>query len=69
MGSTPIRATILKEEKMNIKMKCCFCGKEIDITKNEIPAQWFGRYKGDHLLEVICLDCIETKEDKWRNKK
>jgi len=54
---------------MNIKMKCCFCGKEIDITKNEIPAQWFGRYKGDHLLEVICLDCIETKEDKWRNKK
>lgn len=53
---------------MNIKTKCCFCGKEIDITKNEIPAQWFGRYEKDQLINVICLDCIEKKGDKWRNE-
>jgi len=54
---------------MNIKIKCCFCGEEIDITKSEIPAAWFGRYKCSKLLEVICSDCIKTRSKEWRNRK
>lgn len=54
---------------MNVKMKCRFCGKDIDVTKSTIPAQWFGRYKGDQLVEVTCSDCIKEHKEEWSNGK
>jgi len=66
MGSIPIGGAIAGDK---MKMTCCFCKKEIDTTKNKIPAQWFGKYRFDKLLEIICLDCIKTKQDKWVERK
>jgi len=42
-------------------MECCGCGKEIDINDNNLKddhAQWFGCYRGNKLLKVICASCI-----------
>lgn len=41
-------------------MKCCKCGKEIDIEVSVIPPRWFGKYTGSELKEVICSDCLKN---------
>jgi hypothetical protein len=51
---------------MVVKMKCCICGKEIDINKNEIPATWFGKYTMSGLVEVICSVCVKKPENEKR---
>ena len=54
---------------MNIKTKCCFCGKELDINNSEIPATWYGRYNGEQLVDVVCADCVKNKKEEWKIKK
>lgn len=48
-------------------MKCCECDKKLDVSKNEIPATWFGKYTVSGLVEVICKTCIQDieKQKRW----
>ena len=51
-------------------MKCCCCGKVLDTSKNEIPASWYGKYKGGELTAVICPECLKSgqNEHKWMER-
>jgi len=52
-------------------MKCCKCKKEIDIDKIDYspPAKWYGKYRSDKLLKIICADCISKPENKnWHEE-
>ena len=50
--------------------KCFFCGKEIDTSKNHIPATWFGKYFGTVMVAVACPDCLKDKKNdkEWRKE-
>jgi hypothetical protein len=52
-------------------MKCCghSCGKEIDVSKGIVPPEWFGVYRGEKMLRVICKPCIDKSENKdwWKD--
>jgi hypothetical protein len=52
-------------------MKCCECGKEVDVSKTGIPPMWYGKYEGDKFVDLICAACIATPEgkEKWRAPK
>jgi len=50
-------------------MNCCECEKSIDLTDHELKeekAQWFGYFKAEKCIKVICLDCISDPEKKAR---
>jgi len=50
-------------------MKCCYCGKDIDVSFDVIPPQWFGWYSGaNHLEEVTCLECLKENREDWRTR-
>ena len=42
-------------------MKCCGCGKMIDINDKKLDngvAKWYGKYKVETVIRVICHNCI-----------
>jgi len=45
-------------------MKCDDCGKELDVTKNVIPPEWYGFYSWNELIAAICPTCIKKPENK-----
>jgi hypothetical protein len=49
---------------------CCECEKKIDLTVQEVPPKWFGKWEGDKQVSVICSDCIKEpkKLKKWQDK-
>lgn len=42
----------------------------MDVNKQEIPPKWFGLFKINTLIEIICSDCIKdpSKKEKWQGK-
>jgi len=52
-------------------MKCCSCNKEIDknVSLKDGHAQWYGRYKNNVCIKVICHDCIKDPEKKKKYSK
>jgi hypothetical protein len=44
-------------------MKCCECQKSVDVEKNIIPPEWYGKYIGGKLIRVICAECIAKPEN------
>jgi hypothetical protein len=52
-------------------VKCCECGKEVDVTVNVIPPSWYGAYHGIKMVAMICAECIAIPEklERWRNAK
>lgn len=44
------------------EMKCCKCGKDVDVTRHEMPPEWFAQYKGTEMLKVICRPCLKLVE-------
>lgn len=50
-------------------MNCCECQKEIDTSKTEIPPKWFGGYRVDTVVAVICAECLSDpkKRARWEN--
>ena len=47
-------------------MKCEICKKEVSLTPEIIKGepQWFGRYIGQKLVQIICNVCIKNVESK-----
>ena len=45
-------------------MKCCKCGKEVDVKSNEVPPKWYGTYLAGDLKKMICSECIKKPENK-----
>jgi len=46
-------------------MKCCGCKKEINIkdtSRKDGVVQWFGRFRGDKCIQVICRECMDNPE-------
>lgn len=43
-------------------MKCCSCGKEIDVSRCAIPPEWYGMYVRNEIQRVVCAECIKTPE-------
>ena len=52
----------MKDEK---NMTCDYCGKKPKERIDENPT-WFGRYKNDKLIMVICAECLPNNREKWR---
>ena len=50
-------------------MKCCVCGKEVEVDKHHLPPMWYGKYEGCKQIAVICEACIATPEGKAKWKK
>ena len=48
--------------------KCDYCGKTPPKQTDAMPT-WFGRYVGDKLVKVICVDCYKDKAKEWRENK
>ena len=51
---------------MNNKIPVCGRCKKTCKKQEYADPTWFGRYFGDKLLEVICIDCW-GKGEKWEN--
>ena len=47
------------------KMKCCKCEKELDVSKDVVPPEWYGAYRYGELRKVICADCIRKVGAGW----
>ena len=60
-GSNPLGCT--KKQVVDV-MKCCKCGKEIDVSKHVVMPEWFGAYRGSELMKVICVVCIKKPENR-----
>jgi hypothetical protein len=45
-------------------MKCCKCNKNINMDSKSIPPTWFGLYKSNTLIRVICDECIKSAKNK-----
>ena len=48
-------------------MKCCGCLKFIDLSKtlnNNFEPLWFGKYRNEVLIKVICSDCFKDEKKK-----
>ena len=41
---------------------CRICKKEIDISKNQVPPIWFGKYNNEKLISVICIECLKKEK-------
>lgn len=50
-------------------MLCQKCGKEVDVSKHDVPPKWYGTYCSDRLEKVTCSECEEKKRGKHDNKK
>ena len=50
-------------------MKCCACGKDVVLKKDDIPATWFARYKGWEPDRAIHAECSRKPEHKewWKD--
>jgi len=47
------------------KIICDFCEKEVP-NKVDCNPTWFGKYRKEKLIKVICKDCIKNNLEKWR---
>jgi len=45
-------------------MKCCVCGKAVDVDHNEVPPTWYARYLASEPIKAICAGCIRTDDGK-----
>ena len=45
-------------------MKCCVCKQEINVASCPVPPTWFGTYRNDTMLAVICCSCLSNLENK-----
>jgi len=48
-------------------MKCCGCGKNINLDNTEIKdgeALWYGVFRKDVCIKAICNPCIKDKTKK-----
>ena len=52
--------------KKNEKIKCDYCKEKVPEQMDEYPT-WFGRYKGDKRVEVICKECLPENREEWRS--
>jgi len=43
---------------------CSYCKKKPKEKVDCMPT-WFGEYRGEELLEVICIDCYQKNEEEW----
>lgn len=48
------------------KIKCDYCKEKVPEQMDEYPT-WFGRYKGDKRVEVICKECLPENREEWRS--
>ena len=46
---------------------CNYCKKHPPDKVDEYPT-WFGWYRADELLAVICKDCLPKNREKWRKR-
>ena len=45
--------------------KCCACGKDVVMKRDDIPATWFASYYGNgDLKNAIHADCSRKPENK-----
>ena len=49
----------------NEKIICNSCKKEVEKQTGCMPT-WFGRYKNEKCISVICKDCLVDNREKWR---
>lgn len=49
-------------QRKDADMKCCKCGKEIDVTRHDLPPEWFAQYRGCEMIKVICRPCLKLVE-------
>ena len=49
-------------------MKCCACGKDVVLKREDIPATWYARYKGCKMTRAIHAECGRKPENKewWK---
>ena len=45
-------------------IKCDYCGKKPKEKVDEYPT-WFGRYRRDQLIKIICSDCLKKHREEW----
>ena len=49
----------------NETLVCSRCKKICREQTHDIPT-WFGKYVGDKIVEIICIDCWERGE-RWED--